>query len=90
MLHTSHSYQEKQNIMPTNASLPGFKQRSTPLLVSTMVEIHQKIKKLVKHKNQAGWWVTTKKEFHPMETKGVWEIVLLSSMPADRKVVGNS
>jgi hypothetical protein len=24
-------------------------------------------------------------EFHAMETKGVWEIVLMSSTPADRK-----
>jgi Reverse transcriptase (RNA-dependent DNA polymerase) len=30
-----------------------------------------------------------KKEFHVMETKGVWEIVLMSSMPAGRKVVDN-
>jgi hypothetical protein len=30
-----------------------------------------------------------KKEFQAMETKVVWEIVLMSSMPAGRKVVGN-
>jgi hypothetical protein len=29
------------------------------------------------------------KELHVMETEGFWEIVLISSMPADRKVVGN-
>jgi Reverse transcriptase (RNA-dependent DNA polymerase) len=30
-----------------------------------------------------------KKDFHAMETKGVWEVVLMSSMPSGRKVVGN-
>jgi Reverse transcriptase (RNA-dependent DNA polymerase) len=44
---------------------------------------------VIKHKNQAGLWASMKKEFHAMETKGVWEIVLISSMPAGRKVVGN-
>jgi Reverse transcriptase (RNA-dependent DNA polymerase) len=30
-----------------------------------------------------------KKEFHAMETKGVWEIFLMSCVPAGMKVVGN-
>jgi Reverse transcriptase (RNA-dependent DNA polymerase) len=30
-----------------------------------------------------------KNEFHAIETKGVWEIVLLSSISAGRKVAGN-
>jgi Reverse transcriptase (RNA-dependent DNA polymerase) len=30
-----------------------------------------------------------KKDFHAMGTKGFWEIVLKSSIPAGRKVVGN-
>jgi Reverse transcriptase (RNA-dependent DNA polymerase) len=46
-------------------------------------------KEVLKHKNHAGWWASMKKEFHAMETKGVWEVVLMSSMPAGRKVVGN-
>jgi Reverse transcriptase (RNA-dependent DNA polymerase) len=46
-------------------------------------------KEVLKHKNQAGWWASMKNEFHAMETKGVWEVVLMSSMPAGRKAVGN-
>jgi Reverse transcriptase (RNA-dependent DNA polymerase) len=30
-----------------------------------------------------------KKEFNAMETKGVWEIAPMSSMPSGRKIVGN-
>jgi hypothetical protein len=30
------------------------------------------------------------KEFNAMETKGVWEIVQMSSMPSGRNIVGNS
>jgi Reverse transcriptase (RNA-dependent DNA polymerase) len=30
-----------------------------------------------------------KKEFHEMEPKGVWEIVLMYFMPPGRKVIGN-
>jgi hypothetical protein len=46
-------------------------------------------KEVLKHKNQAGWWASMKKEFHAMETKGFWKYVLMSSMPAARQVVGN-
>jgi Reverse transcriptase (RNA-dependent DNA polymerase) len=46
-------------------------------------------KESLKHKNQAGWWASKKKDFHAMETKGVWEIELMSSMPAGRKVIVN-
>jgi Reverse transcriptase (RNA-dependent DNA polymerase) len=46
-------------------------------------------KEVLKHKKQAGFWATMKKEFHAMETKGVWEVILMSSMPAGGKVVGN-
>jgi Reverse transcriptase (RNA-dependent DNA polymerase) len=42
-------------------------------------------KEVLKHKNQAGWWASMKKEFHTMEAKGVWEIVLMSSMPSEIK-----
>jgi hypothetical protein len=42
---------------------------------------------VVKHKNQGGWWDSMKKEFHPMEAKYVWEVVLMPSMPARRKIV---
>jgi hypothetical protein len=41
------------------------------------------------HMNQKGWWESMKKEFNAMETKGVWEIVQMSSMPSGRKIVGN-
>jgi hypothetical protein len=30
-----------------------------------------------------------KKVFHTIETKGDWEVVLMSSKPAGRKAVGN-
>jgi hypothetical protein len=46
-------------------------------------------KEVLKHMNQAGWWSSIKKVFHAMETKGIWEVVLMSSVPAGRKVVGN-
>jgi hypothetical protein len=46
-------------------------------------------KELVIQKNQARWWASMKNEFHGMETKGVLEIVLMSSMPAGRNLVGN-
>jgi hypothetical protein len=46
-------------------------------------------KEVLKHKNQAGRWASMKKEFHAMETQGVWEVVLMSSMPAGREVVGD-
>jgi hypothetical protein len=46
-------------------------------------------KDVLKQKNQTGWWASMKKEFHAMETKGVWEIVIKSSMLPERKVVGN-
>jgi Reverse transcriptase (RNA-dependent DNA polymerase) len=46
-------------------------------------------KKVLKHKNQAVWWTTMKQGFHAIETMGVWEVVLISSMPAGRKGVGN-
>jgi hypothetical protein len=29
-------------------------------------------KEVLKHNNQAAWWASMKKEFHAMETKGVW------------------
>jgi Reverse transcriptase (RNA-dependent DNA polymerase) len=41
------------------------------------------------HKNQAKWWESMNNEFHAMESKGVWKIVPLSSMPHGRKLVGN-
>jgi Reverse transcriptase (RNA-dependent DNA polymerase) len=41
------------------------------------------------HKNQAKWWESMKKEFNAMKTKGVWNIVPISSMPHGRKLVGN-
>jgi hypothetical protein len=44
---------------------------------------------VLKLKNQAGWWASMKKEFLAMESNGVREIVLMYSMPAGRKVVGN-
>jgi hypothetical protein len=44
---------------------------------------------VLEHANQKGWWDSMKKEFLEMETKGVWEIVLMSSMPPGRKIIGN-
>jgi hypothetical protein len=44
---------------------------------------------VLKFKNQAAWWASMKREFRALETKGVWEIVLMSSMAPGRKVVGN-
>jgi cation transport regulator ChaB len=46
-------------------------------------------KEVLQHKNQARWWASMNKKFHATETKGAWEVVLMSSMPAGRKVVGN-
>jgi hypothetical protein len=46
-------------------------------------------KKYKGHKNQAKWWESMTKEFHTMESKKVWKIVPLSSMPHGRKLVGN-
>jgi hypothetical protein len=46
-------------------------------------------KDVLKHKNQIGWWDSMRKEFIPMETKGVWEIVLMSTVPSGRKIIGN-
>jgi hypothetical protein len=46
-------------------------------------------KDVLKHKNQKGWWDSMKKAFLAIETKGVWEIVLMSSMPPGRKIIGN-
>jgi hypothetical protein len=63
-------------IQVASNSLSGFDEGSdTP---KTYKEVH-------KHKNQAGWWISMKKVFHAMETKGI----LMSSMPAGIKVVGN-
>jgi Reverse transcriptase (RNA-dependent DNA polymerase) len=42
-------------------------------------------KEVVNQKNQAGWWASMKKEFHAV----CLEFVLMSSMPAGRKVAGN-
>jgi hypothetical protein len=46
-------------------------------------------KEALKHKNQAGWWASMIKQFHNMKTNCVWEVVLMSSMPARRRVVGS-
>jgi Reverse transcriptase (RNA-dependent DNA polymerase) len=46
-------------------------------------------KDVLKHKHQKGWWDSMKKEFLAMETQGVWETVLMSSMPPGRKIIGN-
>jgi hypothetical protein len=46
-------------------------------------------KDVLKHTNQKGWWNFMNKEVHAMETKGVWEAVLISSMPPGRKSIGN-
>jgi hypothetical protein len=46
-------------------------------------------KDVLKHKYQAGWWASIKKEFHAMDTKGFCEVVLMSSIPAGREVLGN-
>jgi hypothetical protein len=42
-------------------------------------------KDVLKHKDQNGWWDSMKKELNAMESKGVWEVVLMSPMPAGRK-----
>jgi hypothetical protein len=44
---------------------------------------------VLKHKNQKEWWDSMKEGFLAMETKGVLEIVLMSSMPPGRKIIGN-
>jgi hypothetical protein len=55
-----------------------------------MMEVTPKTyRDVLKHANQKGWWDSMKKEFLAMETKGVWEIVLMSSMPPERKIIGN-
>jgi hypothetical protein len=41
-------------------------------------------KEVLKHEIQSVWWASMKKEFHAMESKGVWEIVLRSSMPTGK------
>jgi hypothetical protein len=46
-------------------------------------------KDVLKHKSQAWWWASIEQEFNAMEANGVWEFVLMSSMPPGRKVVGN-
>jgi hypothetical protein len=51
--------------------------------------IPKTFKDVLGHKNHWGWWESMKQEFNAMETKGVWEIVPMSSMPAGRKIVGN-
>jgi Reverse transcriptase (RNA-dependent DNA polymerase) len=53
-------------------------------------DLPKNYKEVLNFKNQAGWWASMTKEFHSMETKGVWEIFLMSSMPAGRQVVGNT
>jgi hypothetical protein len=45
-------------------------------------------KEVLKPKNQSGWWASINKEIHAMETKGFWEVVLISSMPAGQMVAG--
>jgi hypothetical protein len=49
----------------------------------------KKYKDVLGHKNQAKWWESMKKDFNAMETKGVWKIVPISSMPHGRKLVRN-
>jgi hypothetical protein len=46
-------------------------------------------KDILGHMNQQGWWESMKQKFTAMETKGVWNIVPMSSMPSGRKIVGN-
>jgi hypothetical protein len=52
-------------------------------------DIPKNYKDVLGHKNQSKWWDSMKKEFHAMESKGVWKIVPLSSMPHGKKIVGN-
>jgi hypothetical protein len=35
-------------------------------------------KDVLSHKNQAKWWESMKKEFHAMESNGVWKILLIA------------
>jgi hypothetical protein len=51
--------------------------------------IPKNFKDVLGHKNQKGWWESMKKVFNAMETKGVLDIVQLSSMPSGRKIVGD-
>jgi hypothetical protein len=44
---------------------------------------------VLKHQNQKVRWDSLKKEFHAMATKGVLEVLLMSSMPPGRKPIGN-
>jgi hypothetical protein len=46
-------------------------------------------KDVLNHNNPNVWWDSMKEEFHAMETKAVWEIILMSSMPPGRKVIAN-
>jgi Reverse transcriptase (RNA-dependent DNA polymerase) len=46
-------------------------------------------KDVLKHKNKKEWWDYMKKDFHALETKGEWEIVVTSSMPPGRNAIGN-
>jgi Reverse transcriptase (RNA-dependent DNA polymerase) len=52
-------------------------------------DVPTNFKDVLGHKNQQGWWESIKREFNDMETKGVWKIIQMSSMPSGRKVVGN-
>jgi hypothetical protein len=46
-------------------------------------------KDVLGHMNQGKWRTSMKQEFHAMESKGVWKIVILSFMPHGRNLVGN-
>jgi hypothetical protein len=51
------------------------------------IDTSKNYKDLLGQKNQAKLWESMKKEFHHMESEGVWKIVPLSSMPHGRKLV---
>jgi hypothetical protein len=45
---------------------------------------------VLKQKKQEGWWESMKQELYAMETNGVWEKNLMSSIPPGWNVVGYS
>jgi Reverse transcriptase (RNA-dependent DNA polymerase) len=51
--------------------------------------IPNNFKNVLGHKKEQGWLESMKRDFNAMETKGVWEIIPMSSMPSGRKIVGN-
>jgi Reverse transcriptase (RNA-dependent DNA polymerase) len=51
--------------------------------------IPKNFKDVLGHKNQLGCWESMKQEFIAMDTKGVWKIIPMSSLPSGRKRVFN-